>query len=378
MKPITRHTQSPGRCPVSPTAPGAVGRGSRSACADLDGPKAWGLQVQGRTRSHSYAGALLLAASLMVALLVTLPALAQAQATTFPSKPIKILVPFTAGSGADSASRFYGELIGKIFNQQVLVENKPGGSGVVAVQATRQAPADGHTILMASNSPAVVNVITIKNLPYDPFKDLRPLYGIAVSPVAFAVRAESPFRTMSDLVTAAKKANRPLQLGNYSAGYQLVAAWLGTASGLPVTHIPYKGGAQMLTDVVGGQLEVGVIDFTGTIELMKGGRLRVLAITADKRDPGYADIPTMKESGFPDFETSVWSSFFVRAETPDDIVDKLAAAMHKAMTSEAGRAYQATQPSAPLLMGPKELGAFQLREFQRFKRVAEAAGIKPE
>ena len=317
---------------------------------------------------------LVLAASALAAL----PADAQAPAAGFPAKPIKILVPFNAGSGADSSSRFYGEQIGKLFGQQVLVENRPGGSGVVAVQAVRQAPADGYTLLMGSNSPAVVNAITMKNLPYDPFKDLRPLYGIAISPVAFTVKADSPFKTMADLVAAAKKENRPLQLGNYSAGYQLVAAWLGTASGLPVNHIPYKGGAQMLTDVVGGQLEVGVIDFTGTTELMKGGRVRVLAITSDKRDSKYPDIPTMKESGFADFETGVWSAFFVRAETPNDIVDKLAAAIEKAMTSEAGRAYQATQASTALMMGPKELGEFQLREYQRFKRVADLAGIKPE
>jgi tripartite-type tricarboxylate transporter receptor subunit TctC len=303
---------------------------------------------------------------------------AHAQAAAFPSKPIRIIVPFNAGSGADSSSRFYGEQMGKLFNQQVLVDNRPGGSGVVAVQAVRQAPADGHTILMGSNSPAVVNAITMKNLPYDPFKDLRPLYGIAISPVAFAVKADSPHKNIGDLIAAAKKERRPLQLGNYSAGYQLVAAWLGTASGLEVTHIPYKGGAQMLTDVVGGQVEVGVIDFTGAIELMKGGRIRLLAITADKREPKFPEVPTMKESGFPEFETWVWSAFFLRAETPDDVVEKLAAAMHKAMTSEAGRAYQATLPSAPLTMGPKELGEFQQREYQRFKRVADLAGIKPE
>ena len=317
---------------------------------------------------------LLLAASLLAAL----PAVAQGQAAAFPNKPIRILVPFTAGSGADSASRFYGEQIAKTFNQQVLVENRPGGSGVIAVQATRQAPADGYTILMGSNSPVVVNAITIKNLPYDPFKDLRPLYGIAISPVAFTVRADSPYKSIADVVATAKKENRPLQLGNYSAGYQLVAAWLGTASGLPVTHVPYKGGAQMLTDVAGGQLEVGVIDFSGTTELMKGGRVRVLAITGGKRDPKYPDIPTMKESGFADFETGVWSAFFVRAETPNDIVDKLAAAVEKAMTSEAGRAYQATQASTPMMMGPKELAEFHLSEYRRFKRVADLAGIKPE
>jgi tripartite-type tricarboxylate transporter receptor subunit TctC len=306
----------------------------------------------------------------------TLPGLAAAQA--FPSKPMKILVPFTAGSGADSSSRFYGEQLSKLLGQTVTVENRPGGSGVIAVQAVRQAPGDGHTILMGSNSPAVVNAITVKNLPYDPFKDLRPLYGLAISPVAFAVRADSPFKTIGDVVAAAKKDGKPLQLGNYSAGYQLVAAWLGTASGLPVTHIPYKGGAQMLTDVIGGTLDVGVIDFTGTIELMKGGKLRVLAITSAQRDPGFPAIPTMKESGFPDFETAVWSAFFLKADTPDDVVEKLAGAIEKIMNSDAGKAYHASLPSQPMRMGPKALGEFQLREYQRFKRVADAAGIHPE
>ena len=331
-----------------------------------------------KLKTLSLAGTLAAALAATLVALMVAPRPASAQAAAFPNKPIKILVPFTAGSGADSSSRFYGEHLGKIFNQAVNVENRPGGSGVVAVQATRQAPADGHTILMGSNSPAVVNAITIKNLPYDPFKDLRPLYGLAISPVAFAVRADSPYKTMADVVAAAKKDNRPLQLGNYSAGYQLVAAWLGTTTGLPVTHIPYKGGAQMLTDVIGGQLEVGVIDFTGTVELLKGGRVRVLAISADKRDAKFPDIPTMKESGYPEFETWVWSAFFMRADTPDDVVDKLAGAIRQVMNSDAGRAYHASLPSMPMAMGPKELGEFQRKEYERFKKVADAAGIKPE
>ena len=117
---------------------------------------------------------------------------------------------------------------------------------------------------------------------------------------------------------------------------------------------------------------------TGTVELLKGGRLRVLAISADKRDAKYPDIPTMKESGFPEFETWVWSAFFMRADTPDDVVDKLAGAIRQVMTSDAGRAYHASLPSMPMSMGPKELGDFQRKEFERFKKVADAAGIKPE
>lgn len=305
-------------------------------------------------------------------------AMAQGQAAAFPSKTLRIIVPFNAGSGADSTSRVYGEVVSKILGQPLIVENRPGGSGLVAIQTVKSAPADGHTILMASNSPMAVNPIVIKNMQYDPFKDFRPVHGASVGAAAFAIRGDSPHRTIADLIAAAKKEKRPLAIGNYSAGYQLVGAWLGTAGGVPVTHVAYKGGAQMMNDVIGGQLDTGAIDFSGVTPLLKDGRVRVLAITGDRRHPAYPDIPTMKESGFPDFETYVWASFFVRTGTPDDVTEKLASAFRQAMLSEEGKAFQAKTPGTPLMLGPKEMGEFHLREYERFKRVAEAAGITAE
>lgn len=305
-------------------------------------------------------------------------AAAQGQAANFPSKAIRIVVPFNAGSGADSTSRVYGEIVSKMLGQPLVVENRPGASGLLAIQAVKAAPPDGHTILMASNSPMAVNPVVVKNMQYDPFKDFRPVHGASVGPAAFAIRGDSPHKTIGELLAAAKKEKRPLAVGNYSAGYQLIGAWIGTAGGVEVTHVPYKGGAQMITDVIGGQLDTGVIDFSGVTPLLKEGRVRALAITGDKRHPAYPDIPTMKESGFPDFETYVWASFFVRSETPDDVTEKLAAAFRKAMLSDEGKAFQATTPGTPLMLGPKEMGEFHRREYERFKRVADAAGIKPE
>ena len=217
-------------------------------------------------------------------LLCLLPAISFAQAANYPSRPIRILVPFTAGSGADSSSRIYGDLLSKLWGQPVLVENRPGGSGVLAVQGVKQAPADGHTILMATNSPMTVNPVMMKNLPYDPLKDFRPVIGASKSPVAFIVSAQSPYKTVRDLIEGAKKAGGPLAVGNYSAGYELIGAWLGAVSGLPITPVPYKGGAPMMTDIIGGQVTTGAIDFTGAAQLIKDGRLRALAITSDRRD----------------------------------------------------------------------------------------------
>lgn len=314
--------------------------------------------------------------TIATALLCLLPAIGFGQAASYPSKPIRILVPFTAGSGADSSSRIYGDLLSKLWGQPVLVENRPGGSGVLAVQGVKQAPADGHTILMASNSPMTVNPVMMKNLPYDPQKDFRPVIGASKSPVAFIVSAQSPYKTIKDLIEGAKKAGGPLAVGNYSAGYELIGAWLGAVSGLSITPVPYKGGAPMMTDIIGGQVITGAIDFTGAAQLIKDGRLRALAITSDKRDPAFPDVPTMKESGFPEFETYVWASFFVRAETPDDITTKLYEGFKKVMASPEGRAYQASQPAMLLDLGPQELRAFVAGEFERFKRVAQAAGIQ--
>jgi tripartite-type tricarboxylate transporter receptor subunit TctC len=309
-------------------------------------------------------------------MLAVAPALAFGQAANYPSKPIKILVPFTAGSGADTSSRFYGDLLSKLWGQPVLVENKPGGSGIVAVQSVKSAAADGYTILMATNSPMTVNPIVMKNLPYDSIKDFRPVIGVSIAPVAFIVRADSPYKSMKDLIDATKKSGLSLNVGNYSAGYELIGAWLGTAANLQINAVPYKGGEPMMVDIMGGQLTTGAIDFAGAAPRIRDGRLRALAITGNVRDPAFPDIPTMKESGYADFESYVWASFFVRSDTPDDITNKLYEGFKKVMASPEARTYQAGQPAKLMDLGPQDLKAFVMAEIERFKRVAQAAGIQ--
>lgn len=313
-----------------------------------------------------------------LAMIVALPVVHAQTAASFPSKPIRIMVPFNAGSGSDETSRIYGEIVGKLLGQPVIVENRPGGSGLLAIQATRQAPPDGHTIMLGSNSPMAVNPIVMKDLPYDPFKDFRPVHGLSVNPAALVVKADSPWKTVREMVEAARKENRPLSVGNYSQGYQLIGTWLGTAGKVPVTHVPYKGGAQMVTDVMGGQLDTGVNDFSGVAELHRAGKLRILAITGDKRDAKLPDVPTMIESGFPGFESYVWAAMFVRSETPDAIVQKLADAFSRALNSPEGKAYQASRPGTPLMLPMDRMGEFHRKEYERFKAVADAAGVKPQ
>lgn len=319
----------------------------------------------------------------MKALLAILAALtlcvSGTQATEFPTKTIRIVVPFNPGTGSDADSRFYGDLLAKRFGQPVIVENRPGASGLIAVQAVKAAPADGYTILLASNSPMVVNPVVMKDLPYDPFNDFKPVTGLTFSPAAIVVKGDSPYRKLRDLATTAKREKKPIAIGNYSAGYQLIAAWLGTATSTDVTHVNYRGGAQIMTDIMGGQLDAGAMEPSSVLGLVKEGRLRILAVTGKNRYPLLPEVPTMMEEGFPDFETYVWSSLYVRSETPVEVVDKLADAMMELLVSEQAIAYRKRQGgTTPLLLKTKEMRDFQMREYERFKKAADAAGIQKQ
>jgi tripartite-type tricarboxylate transporter receptor subunit TctC len=220
--------------------------------------------------------------------------------------------------------------------------------------------------------------LTVKNMPLDPFKDIRPICGMGKAAVTIVVAANSPYKTVREMTDAARAADRPLNAGNYSAGYQLVNTWVSTVTGAKVTHVNYKGGAQMLVDVMGGQLDFASIDATGPVALAKDGKVRILAITSDVREPSLPQVPTMKESGYADFETWTWTSFYVRAETPDPVVNRLAELMQQVLDTDEAKAYAKSRPGSRLNAGPEEMRRFHRSEFERFKKVAEAAGVKPE
>jgi tripartite-type tricarboxylate transporter receptor subunit TctC len=301
-----------------------------------------------------------------------------ASAQNFPVKPIRIVVPFVAGSGADSNPRFYGPLLSKLWGQNVVVDNRPGASGVIAAMAVKTAAADGYTLFVGSNSPITVNPVVMKDLPYDPIKDFRPVIVFGLTPVAYVVGASSPHRSIKDLVVATKQSGRPISAGNYSAGYELMTAWLASAAGLAITPVSYKGAGPVITEVLGNQIDLGVVSGDSVVELVKDGRLRALAITSTSRFPVLPDVPTMEESGYPGFVGSVWSAIFVRSEVPAAIVNKLHQDFRAVMTSPEGRAYQAKLPSIQVYYTPDEMRTFVVNEYERFKKIAQMAGIKPK
>lgn len=301
---------------------------------------------------------------------------AHAQTGDYPNRPIRLLVPFAAGSGADSSARIVADQMQRVLGQSVLVENRPGASGAVAAMAVKQAAADGYTVMVGSNSPMSVNPITVKNLPYDPVKDFKAVHGIGRSMNVWYVANESAAKTMTELVAAAK--SKPLNIGTYSAGYQLAFEWVAQIAKTPFTYVPYKGQAQVINDIIGRQLEVGVGDLGGALPIIQAGKIRAVAVSGDQRHPALPNVPTIKET-FPEYSNYAWTAFWVRRETPADAHGKLVDAMQKAMATPEFRRYLDTQGSEPMYdYGPENMGKYQLEEIARFKRIADAAGIKPE
>lgn len=297
---------------------------------------------------------------------------------SYPSKPIRVIVPFTPGGGSDAAARFFSEKLAAALGQPVLVDNKPGGnSGSIGTALVKNAPADGYTILLGSTAPLVTNVVMVKDLPYDAAKDFKPVAGLTKNATVIVVPAGSPHKTLADLVAASKK-DPNLSAGTASAGFHLAANWFANIAGFKYTHVPYKGLGQALTDLAGNTLQWAIVDLAGATPLLQGGRIRALAVTDDARHPFFPHVPTAKESGYVDYVYNTWTSFHVRADTPDEVTRKLADATMKILNSPAARDYAQKAGTQLLPLGPVAFAKYQRDEVERFQKVAEASGIKPE
>jgi tripartite-type tricarboxylate transporter receptor subunit TctC len=221
-------------------------------------------------------------AALAVAATLLVPAgLVHAQA--YPSRPIKFVVPFPPGSGTDTSARYFGRKLTELTGQSVVVENKPGANGFIAVQNVLAAPADGYTVFVGSNSTLAVNVALFKKLPYNPQTDLAPLSMMMRAPSVIVVPPQSPYKTLKDLIDTAKAQPGKLNHAGGSAGYQLMNEALNEQAGIDIRNVPFKGASEALTAVASGNVVVGVADITASTELITGGKLRALAIASDRR-----------------------------------------------------------------------------------------------
>ena len=310
--------------------------------------------------------------------LATVSPLALGQAANFPIRALKIVVPTSPGSGSDTTARHFAEQLASSLGQPVLVDNRPGANGTIAAMAVKQAPADGYTLFLGTNTHMSVNPIVLKDMPYDPLKDFKPLTGLARGMMLFVASPSSKINTVSDLVTAAKGAKQHLNVGTYTSGFHLAAEWFASVTGTRHVNVPYKGAPEVFIALMGDQLDWSVSDVIAAMPQVKAGKLKALAVSGDTRHPDYPDIPTVKESGYPEYVNYTWTSMYIRSETPDAVTARLVDALQKILSTPSAREFIAKIGSDPMPLPPADMRKFQIRETERFRRIADGAGIKPQ
>ena len=269
---------------------------------------------------------------LTVALFATLSLAAAAQ--EYPSKPIRILVGYTAGGAVDVVARTVGQHLSDTLRQPVIVENKPGAGTNIAVKSLIDSPPDGYTLMLTANALAA-NMALYTPAPFDAEKDVAPVALVGRIPVVIAAGASTPYASLQGLIQAAKAKPGTINYatpGNGSTPH-LAMELFTRAAGIQLSHVPYKGGAQAITDVLGGQLPLVAVNALEVVPHVKAGKLRVLAVMSPTRSAMLPDTPTIAESGYGGFEASVWYGLIAPAKTPQAIVDKLYAAVQKALAA---------------------------------------------
>jgi tripartite-type tricarboxylate transporter receptor subunit TctC len=300
------------------------------------------------------------------------------QAQDFPSKPIRFVVPFPPGSGTDTSARYFAKKLTEATGQTVVVDNKPGANGFIAVRTVLSAPADGYTVFIGSNSTLAVNAALFKALPYDPQADLAPLSMMMRSPALIIVPGTSSAKNLDELITEARNKPGQLNFGAGSAGYQLMAESFNDMAKLQTVHVPFKGASEAVTAVSSGTVQFAFAEMTSAQELVKSGKLRALAVASEKRVPSLNTVPTTAEAGLPGFTAYTWVAAMVSAKTPKAETDKLASLMTTIERLPETREFYERMGAEVMNGGPEEMRNFQAAEIQLWKRIAIKAKVEQQ
>ena len=315
--------------------------------------------------------------------LVLLLTLLMAQATTaqtYPSKPVRFIVPFPPGGSTDLIARTFGAKFTEAWGQQVVIENRGGANTIIGAEAAAKSPPDGYSIFLTTAATMTTNAIVYRKLPYDPKTSFGLVSMLTVSPYLIVAHPSLPATTVKELVSLAKQ--RPGQLaygtsGNGSSGH-LAGALLEIMAGIKLLHVPYKGAAAALTDAVGGQNPLVLTGAPGLAPLVKAGRIRVLATCSAERLASWPDLPTVAESGYPGFVGITWFGLVVPAGTPKPIIDRLQTETVRIGALQDVRDRLATQGYEVVTGTPDAFATFVAREHERVTRVVKLSGIRVE
>ncbi|MGY4419423.1 tripartite-type tricarboxylate transporter receptor subunit TctC [Bradyrhizobium sp. JR6.1] len=314
----------------------------------------------------------------IVALAALLAAALPARAADYPSRPIKLVVPYAAGGPTDVLGRIVGEYLGHDLKQVVVVENKAGAQGAIGAEAVARSDPDGYTLFVTAASIFVLNPLLYKKLPYDPARDFRLLSVITDAPMIMEVHPSVPARTIAEFVAYAKKNPGKLNFGSAGTGgtVHLAGEMFKQMAGVEMTHVPYKGAGPALTDLLSGNIQL-MFDTLGTaLPPVKSGMLRALAVSSTERIPDLPDLPTIAESGYPDYAVSVWYGIAAPSKVPDEIADRIKASLDRALNDEAFRASLVRIGFPPLrVKSQAEIDKFVDTDRARWAGVVKALNI---
>ena len=303
-----------------------------------------------------------------------------ATAQAFPSKPIRVVIPFVAGGSSDIVGRAIGSKFQEFLGQPAVVENKPGANGAIAAEFVAKSDPDGHTILVGSIGVFSINSALFKDLRYNPLRDFAPITLAVTTPNVLITKPALAANSMKELVDYAKK--NPGKLSYCSSGTgssdHLTAELLNQVAGISAVHVPYKGGGACQTDIMGGQVDISFQNLGAVTNYIRGNRMKALAVTAKARNPQLPNVPTTAEGGYPDLVVTSWQAAAAPAKTPREIVAKLNDAAVKALRSPEVRERMSQIGFDVVASTPDEFGRFMKQEVDRWTEVVKRGGIKPE
>lgn len=290
---------------------------------------------------------------------------------------VRVVVPLPAGSSNDHVARVLTEKMNKILGQNFVVDNKAGGNGLIGTMDVVRAAPDGQVLLLASNSPLAANMAFVKNMPYDPRRNLTPIAGASLTNHVLMVKPTFPARTMAEFIAYAKQRPGRVSVGYSTTSVQLQIAMINKMAGIDLLPVPYKGSPATLTDVIGGALDATLTDPGNALAQVKGGHLRALAVSSLKRNPVTPDWPAISET-LPGFDFPSWNALVGPANLPRELVNRISAAVSQAQKQKDVVDRLAANGTTPLIMGPDELKAFMDAETAKWVRLAREANIQPE
>ncbi len=308
----------------------------------------------------------------------SLAGLAAAQA--YPSKPIRFVITYPTGGGSDYTVRPIAQKLSERWGQPVFVDSRPGGSAMIGTDFVAKSAPDGYTLMLAASSEVSMNVVLFKKMPYDPVRDLQPVTLVGTTPPILLAHPSLPVKSVKDLVALARAKPGALSYGSIGTGtpQHFAGELMNTTFRIDMVHVPYKGAAPALIDVIGGHVPLALTAPTTAIPHVKAGRLRALAVTSAERSGAIPDVPTVAESGAPGFNIVQWYAIWMPAKPPRDVLEKLQGELVRIIQSPDYKQRQLEVATDVVGSSAEALANFQKTEIEKYRKIAAAAGIKPE